>query len=65
MLSFAQDIPKKNNTIEPATQDSLVLNTKNIDGPQLSEKPQDSTLKDSIKPKKGLLEHIVDYKATD
>ncbi|WP_339917928.1 putative LPS assembly protein LptD [Yeosuana marina] len=66
MLSFAQDIPKKSPTIKPTTEnDSLVLNTQDIDEIQISEKVQDSTLKDSVKPKKGLLEHIVDYKATD
>ena len=66
MLSFAQDIPKKSPTIKPTTEnDSLVLNTQDIDAIQISEKAQDSTLKDSVKPKKGLLEHIVDYKATD
>tara|TARA_R110000868_G_scaffold56488_3_gene174787 strand:+ start:30601 stop:33249 length:2649 start_codon:yes stop_codon:yes gene_type:complete len=65
MFSFAQDIPKKNTTIEPSVKDSLILNVQNIDEQKGSEKPQDSTLKDSIKQKKGLLEHIVDYKATD
>ena len=66
MLSFAQDIPKKGTSIKPTTEnDSLVLNTQDIDAIQISEKTQDSTLKDSVKPKKKLLEHIVDYKATD
>ncbi len=64
MFSFAQDIPKKDVIIKPIINDSLVLVQK-INEHKVSEKPQDSTLKDSIKPKKGLLEHIVDYKATD
>ncbi len=66
MFSFAQDIPEKSTSIKPTTEnDSLVLNTQDIDEIQITEKAQDSTLKDSVKPKKSLLEHIVDYKATD
>lgn len=65
MLSFAQDIPKKNEAINPAVKDSLILNSKTIDTLQTAKKEQDSTLNDSIKPKKGLLEHIVDYSAID
>ena len=63
MLSFAQDIPKKNEAINPS--DSLVLKSKTIDTLQTAKKEQDSILIDSLKPKKSLLEHIVDYSAID
>ena len=65
-FSFAQDIPKKLDTIKPVVNDSIKVNAKKIIANQgLSEKQQDSTITDSIKPKKDLLEHIVKYKATD
>ena len=64
-LSFAQDIPKKGKTIAPSVKDSLVINTDSLSIPKISEKSQDSTLTDSVKPKKELLEHIVKYHATD
>ncbi|GAA4885317.1 putative LPS assembly protein LptD [Flaviramulus aquimarinus] len=64
-LSFAQDIPKEGRTIDRSVKDSLITKTDSIPIPELSEKQQDSTLTDSIKPKKELLEHIVKYHATD
>lgn len=65
-FSFAQDIPKKQDGIKPTVKDSLVINSaKILDIKKPSEKAQDSTITDSIKPKKELLENIVTYKATD
>ena len=64
-LSFAQDIPKKGKTIDRSVKDSLIIETDSISIPELSKKQQDSTLTDSIPPKKDLLEHIVKYHATD
>ncbi|SFZ91815.1 hypothetical protein SAMN05428642_102354 [Flaviramulus basaltis] len=64
-LSFAQDIPKKGKTIAPSVKDSLVISSDSLSIPEISEKSQDSTLTDSVKPKKDLLEHIVKYHAKD
>ncbi|WP_445957118.1 putative LPS assembly protein LptD [Yeosuana sp.] len=66
MFSFAQDIPKKSAVIQPKTNDSLTLNNHDIPKPDVLEKAQDTIKQDTLKiKKKGLLEHIVDYKATD
>lgn len=65
MLSFAQDIPVKAKTINRSITDSLVIGTDSLTLFTASEKTQDSTLKDSIKPKKELLEFIVKYHAED
>ncbi|MEN3324222.1 putative LPS assembly protein LptD [Mariniflexile soesokkakense] len=67
MLSFAQDIPKSGITIDRSVKDSIVVSTDSLLLPKVSEKAQDSTLKDSIKPKpkKELLEHTVKYHAVD
>lgn len=66
MFSFAQDIPKKTNSIQPTVKDSIILDRKDLPKTEVSEKKQDTTYKDTLKPKKKeLLEHIVDYKATD
>jgi hypothetical protein len=64
-LSFAQDIPKKGKTLDRSVKDSLVIRTDSLSIPEISEKSQDSTLIDSVKPKKDLLEHIVKYHAVD
>ncbi|WP_034044645.1 putative LPS assembly protein LptD [Wocania ichthyoenteri] len=66
-FSFAQDIQKKQDkVIKPTVKDSVVINAKDLIKPERpSEKAQDSTSTDSIKPKKELLEHIVKYRATD
>ena len=67
-VSFAQDIPKKKDSIKPIAKKKLI-NTKKADTSIVSletnEKNQDTTITDSIKPKKGLLTDIVTYKATD
>ncbi|WP_366140975.1 putative LPS assembly protein LptD [Seonamhaeicola sp.] len=65
-LSFSQDIPKKGKAIDSAVEDTIVvdIDTDKINGPEISEKSQDSTVTDSVKPKE-LLEHIVKYTATD
>nr|WP_239970594.1 putative LPS assembly protein LptD [Confluentibacter citreus] len=65
MYSFAQDFPKKQNPIEPSTQDSVVVSVDSLLIPEISEKAQDTIVKDSIKPKKETLTDIVTYKATD
>ncbi|GAA3605825.1 putative LPS assembly protein LptD [Flavivirga amylovorans] len=64
-LSFAQDIPKKGKTINPSIRDSVIVNTDSLLVPEISEKRQDSTLTDSVPPKKELLETIVTYHADD
>ena len=61
MLSYAQDTPKK----PTAVKDSIVVSVDSLLTKETSEKAQDSTLKDSIKPKKELLENTVKYHATD
>lgn len=65
MFSFAQDISENGKTIDRSVKDSIVINTNSLSITEISEKAQDSTLKDSIKPKKELLEHTVKYHATD
>ncbi len=63
---FAQDIPKSSVTVSPeTTKDSLKINVNTIAEAITSEKSQDSTLQDSVKPKQEFLTDIVDYKATD
>ncbi|WP_406683549.1 putative LPS assembly protein LptD [Seonamhaeicola sp. MEBiC1930] len=67
-LSHGQDIPQKPKPIiGNPVKDSLVIDADDIDKintPEITEKGQDSTATDSIKPKE-LLEHIVKYSATD
>lgn len=62
---FAQDIPKKQESIEPSVKDSLIVSVDSLLIPEISETVQDTTVKDSIKPKKETLTAIVTYKATD
>ncbi|WP_194767659.1 putative LPS assembly protein LptD [Tamlana sp. I1] len=69
-FSFAQDLPKKETKINrkvsiPPIKDSLVVKSDSLATTELSEKSQDSILTDSIKPKKELLENIVNYHADD
>ncbi|WP_418509866.1 putative LPS assembly protein LptD [Corallibacter sp.] len=65
-FSFAQDLPKPSTEVKPTkTEDTLDINLKDFEKPVISEKGQDSTLQDSVKPKKELLEGIVSYKAKD
>ena len=64
-LSFAQDIPKKGKTINRSVRDSTIISTDSLLIPEMSEKSQDSTLTDSVAPKKELLEHTVTYHAED
>ena len=67
-LSFAQDIPPKQDSIPPVVEDELI-NTKKTDSIINSiesvKKEQDSVSLDSIKPKKELLTDVVTYSATD
>lgn len=64
-FSFAQDIPKKGEKINRSVRDSVIVTTDSLLVPEISEKSQDSTLTDSIVPKKDLLESIVTYHADD
>ncbi|AUP81379.1 putative LPS assembly protein LptD [Flavivirga eckloniae] len=65
-LSFAQDIPKKGKTINRSVNDTVVTTVvDSLPIPEINEKTQDSTLTDSVPPKKELLEHIVTYHAED
>ena len=63
---FAQDIPKEGGKVEPSEKnDTLNLSIGNTLKPIETEKEQDSTLQDSVKPKPELLTGPVKYKATD
>ena len=64
-FSFAQDIKKPIDSIKPNLKDAVIIKTDSVINPLTTEKAQDSTLTDSIKPKKELLENIVDYHAVD
>lgn len=68
-FSFAQDIPKKGEPIEPKPEkklDTVVKTQDSILKLELPTVPQDSTVVDSITPKKKeFLENIVTYKARD
>ncbi|MEL0456219.1 putative LPS assembly protein LptD [Flavobacteriaceae bacterium SZ-1-7] len=66
MLSFAQDIKKPQDSIKPVVRDRAIVKVDSLINPTPLEKEQDSTLTDSIKPKKKeLLEHTVVYHAED
>ena len=66
MLSFGQDLPKKDLKIKPQKEgDSVQILVDSIIAPQVSINEIDSTAQDSVKPKKEFLTAIVDYKATD
>ncbi|GAA3640135.1 putative LPS assembly protein LptD [Flavivirga jejuensis] len=64
-LSFAQDISPKKKTINRSVKDSVIISKDSLRAPELNEKIQDSTITDSIPPKKELLENIVNYHADD
>jgi len=64
-LSYSQDIPKSGKTINRSSKDSLVTKIDSLPITAPSEKIQDTITKDSIKPKKELLETIVKYHAKD
>ena len=58
-FSFAQDIPKEKEAINPAEKDSLLITPKTIlNTAEISEAAQDSTKTDSIKQKKELLKNL-------
>ncbi|TNJ46618.1 LPS-assembly protein LptD [Tamlana fucoidanivorans] len=70
MLSFGQDIPKKEKkidrlVIETQEKDSLSVTSDSLALTEISEKSQDTTIIDTIIPKKELLENVVDYHADD
>jgi len=64
-FSFSQDIQRQD-SIKPSVEDTRIIKIKDslVTAPA-NEKVKDSTLTDSIKPKKELIEHIVDYHAVD
>ncbi|MEP5341758.1 MAG: putative LPS assembly protein LptD [Algibacter sp.] len=68
-LSFAQDVPKKKTPINPSAKDSVVVSIDSLLVPEtskeVSEQVKDSTVTDSIIPKKEFLTDIVTYKASD
>ncbi|MFD0836418.1 putative LPS assembly protein LptD [Mariniflexile aquimaris] len=64
-LSFSQDTPNKGIAIDRAVKDTTIVVTDSLVKTTISEKTQDTILKDSIKPKKDLLEHTVKYHAVD
>ncbi|GAA4974960.1 putative LPS assembly protein LptD [Algibacter aquimarinus] len=64
-FSFAQDIKKQQDSIKPVVKETTLIKADTLIDPVISEKSQDSTLTDSIKPKKEILENIVVYSATD
>ena len=71
-FSYAQDIPKKGQKIERTIVNPIAIKTETVlissdslEIPEFEEKRQDSTITDSIKPKKELLENIVIYHAED
>lgn len=62
---FAQDIPKEQTPIEPVSKDSVVISVDSLLVPETSERVQDTTTKDSVKPKQETLTAIITYRATD
>ena len=64
-FSFAQDIPKEQTRIEPVIKDSVIVNVDSLLLPEVSEKAQDTIVKDSLKPKKETLTAVVTYRAKD
>ncbi len=65
-LGFAQDLPKSGIQVEAEKDDdSLQVSIGDAIKPTTSEKGQDSTLKDTVKPKEEMLTGPIKYKATD
>ncbi len=64
-LSFAQDIKPKQDSIKPVVEEKLVIKADSTAVTETIAVEQDSTVTDSIKPKKELLEHTVTYHADD
>lgn len=65
-FSYAQDIPKTGEIASSNTvKDSVNIKTDSLLIQPLNLKPQDTIAQDSILPKKGFLEDIVKYKASD
>ena len=66
MLGFAQDLPKSGIQVESNKEnDSLNVSITDALKSDISEKGQDSTLTDTVKPKKEMISGPVKYKATD
>ena len=68
MFGFSQDIPVKKEIIQPEQpkRETITIRTDSIlDSKIIPNKEQDSTLNDSIKPKRELLSDLVNYKAKD
>ncbi|TYB76182.1 putative LPS assembly protein LptD [Bizionia myxarmorum] len=65
-FGFSQDLPKSGITVEASKDnDSLNVRVGNAIKPVTNEKGQDSIVKDTVKPKPGMLTGPVKYKATD
>ncbi|WP_142785948.1 putative LPS assembly protein LptD [Changchengzhania lutea] len=66
-FSFAQDIPRKQDSINPSKKDTVIIATDSLEvKPEISEAIQDTTATDSTaQKKKDLLEYIVKYSAVD
>jgi len=63
---FAQDIPNSGGKVTPKkSNDSITVNVNDLEKLELSERDQDSTLQDSVKPKQEILTGVVTYKAKD
>ena len=65
-LSFSQELPKSAKVIKPqSTSDSVNVVIDSLLKTPVNVKETDSVIQDSIPKKKGFLEDIVKYKATD
>lgn len=65
-LGYSQELPKEAKVIKPiSTVDSVNVKLDSVVKPPLNIKESDTVVNDSIAKKKGFLEDIVKYKATD
>ncbi len=65
-FNHAQDVPRTKNIISPTrVKDSVKIDADSLQTQRISSIEQDSIKSDSVPLKKGLLEGIVKYKASD
>ncbi len=65
-FNHAQDVPRTKNILSPTTvQDSVNIDVDSLQTQRISSIEQDSIKNDSVPVKKGMLEGIVKYKASD
>jgi lipopolysaccharide assembly outer membrane protein LptD (OstA) len=65
-FNHAQDVPRTKNILSPTTvQDSVKIDVDSLQTQRISSIEQDSIKNDSVPVKKGMLEGIVKYKASD